>query len=113
MTKAIELTNDQKEFLLENYHNYSNDELCKIYGFSREKLRKVAKKIGVKLSVGGKRKKISEEEIYKKTPCVCPRCSVSHIKILFWTGKLPARVMCNNCSDLQDYKSQGISSYYF
>jgi|GEM_PF-1861278 len=41
----------------------------------------------------------------KSTPCICPRCKAKHEKMIFWTGKIPARKFCQSCEQIaiRDY----------
>jgi len=34
--------------------------------------------------------------------CICPKCGVSHILKLFWTGKGKPKKFCRECKGLSD-----------
>ena len=50
----------------------------------------------------------------KLTPCVCPRCTTQHKKIIFWTGNIPARKFCLSCEQMakRDYTPEPYSLGY-
>ena len=35
--------------------------------------------------------------VCEMVPCKCPCCGREHLKKMYWTGTLPARVYCYNC----------------
>jgi len=50
----------------------------------------------------------------KLTPCVCPRCTATHKKMIFWTGNIPARKFCPACEQIaeRDYTLEPYSLGY-
>lgn len=38
--------------------------------------------------------------VLERIECKCPKCGKLFQKNLFWTGRLPARVYCDNCEGL-------------
>jgi len=40
--------------------------------------------------------------------CVCPSCGTEHKLLLFWTGRLPPRKLCEKCKE----RSSGIEEEY-
>jgi len=50
----------------------------------------------------------------KLTPCVCPRCTARHKKMIFWTGNIPARKFCPSCEQIaeRDYSLEPYSLGY-
>ena len=37
------------------------------------------------------------KSLNKKVKCKCPQCGKDHIKVMYWSGKLPARKNCDSC----------------
>lgn len=50
----------------------------------------------------------------ESTLCICPRCSAKHQKMLFWTGRIPARKYCLSCEQIvnHDYTPEPYSLGY-
>ncbi len=50
----------------------------------------------------------------KATPCICPRCKIKHERMIFWTGKIPARKFCLSCDQIaaRDYTPEPYSLGY-
>jgi hypothetical protein len=48
------------------------------------------------------------------TPCICPRCTAKHKKMIFWTGNIPARKFCPSCEQIaeRDYTFEPYSLGY-
>lgn len=56
-----------------------------------------------------KNKSNKSEPTYKSpTQCICPRCSKTHNRMLYWTGRGTPRMYCADCRHMDELDSPEI-----
>jgi len=102
------LTEEQEDYILQNFRKISLQTLRKEFKTSINVVRNVYVKHGLMPPAKPVETHPEVKSRYvKKTKCVCPRCRKKHERKLFWNGSLPARKYCRMCERYMEDSSSG------
>jgi len=105
--RRIEFTEEEQEYLIDNYKKISQVNLGRQLGCSPTGIRNFYIRVGLtKPNTWEDHPGVKKNS--KRIECKCPRCTTRYIrKIELWQGHIPARIYCDSWQRIVDDLTRG------